>query len=236
MVKGRKAVAGRMDRLLEIIQILRDGQHHRAEDIAKHFGVSLRTIYRDMDRMAASGLPVEGTRGEGYRMADPISLPPLTLTTQELEALQLGLAIVSDTADRELQSGARSLARRIESITPENRASLPDGWTDALYPFAETGLPSEHMPILRQAIRQKRKIWLVYKDQNNRPNQRMIRPLQLEYWGRVWSCLAWCETSKAFDSFRVARMQSAELTSARFRDEEGKTFKDYLAALKHPPP
>lgn len=234
-MKGRAAAAGRTDRLLEIIQILRDGQSHRAEDIAQHFGVSLRTIYRDMERMAASGLPIEGTRGEGYTMADPISLPPLTLTTQELEALQTGLAIISEATDRELQSGARSLARKIESITPDHRTALPDGWADAIYPFADTAPLSEHMPVLRQAIRQKRKIWLVYKDQNNRPSQRMIRPLQLEYWGRVWSCVAWCETRKAFDSFRVARMQTAELTSARFRDEEGKTFKDYLAALKSPP-
>ena len=77
----------RTDRLFQIIQLLRDGRLHRGGDIAKRFGVSLRTIYRDMDTLIASGLPVEGERGLGYMMTAPITLPPLNLTFEELANL-----------------------------------------------------------------------------------------------------------------------------------------------------
>ncbi|NNF72520.1 MAG: HTH domain-containing protein, partial [Rhodobacteraceae bacterium] len=84
----------RTDRLFELIQILRDGRLHRATDMAEALGVSQRTIYRDMDTLIASGVPVEGERGVGYMMTAPITLPPLNLTMAELEALHLGMAVV----------------------------------------------------------------------------------------------------------------------------------------------
>lgn len=59
----------RSDRLSEIIEIIRDGRLHLARDIAQALGVSVRTIYRDMDTLVASGVPLEGERGVGYLCA-----------------------------------------------------------------------------------------------------------------------------------------------------------------------
>ena len=98
----------RTDRLFELIQLLRDGRLHRGKDLAERLGVSLRTLYRDMDTLTVSGIPVEGERGLGYMMTAPITLPPLNLTLTELEALHLGLAVVSKAADEELQRAAAS--------------------------------------------------------------------------------------------------------------------------------
>jgi len=58
----------RTDRLFELIQILRDGRLHKGADLAERLGVSLRTVYRDMDTLMKSGVPVEGERGVGYAM------------------------------------------------------------------------------------------------------------------------------------------------------------------------
>lgn len=221
----------RTDRLFELIQILRDGRLHRAQDMAERLEVSVRTLYRDMDTLVASGIPVQGERGVGYMMTAPVSLPPLNLTMTELEALHLGLAVVRQAADRELQAGARSLAEKIDSIVPESRSAPPEGWGVAVYPFIEAQAGFDHMPLLRQAIRQKRKLWLIYRDGAGQQSQRMIRPLQLEYWGRVWTCPAWCEKRQDFRSFRVDRIETVELTAARFREEPGKSLADYLASF-----
>lgn len=92
----------RTDRLFDLIQILRDGRLHRAQDMAEQLEVSVRTVYRDMDTLVSSGLPVAGERGLGYMMTAPITLPPLNLTLAELEALHLGMAVVAEAADEEL--------------------------------------------------------------------------------------------------------------------------------------
>ena len=148
----------RSDRLFDLIQILRDGRLHRGEDIARTLGVSLRTVYRDMDTLVASGIPVEGERGLGYMMTAPITLPPLNLTLPELEALHLGLAVVSKAADPEMQKAATSLAAKVDAVLPEDRAAPANGWGFAVYPFAEAARGFVHMAPIRAAIRSRRKI------------------------------------------------------------------------------
>ena len=107
----------RSDRLIDLVQILRDGRLHRGRDLAVRLGVSLRTIYRDMDTLVASGLPIEGERGIGYMMTAPITLPPLNLTLEELEALHLGLEVVGKAGDPAMQSdSAYNLGTSIHTI------------------------------------------------------------------------------------------------------------------------
>ena len=108
----------RTDRLFDLIQILRDGRLHKAAEMAQVLEVSVRTIWRDMATLMASGMPVEGERGIGYILRAPITLPPMILTSAELEAFRLGVRLVADGADAGLARAARSLASKIGSVTP----------------------------------------------------------------------------------------------------------------------
>ena len=100
----------RSDRLIEMVQILRDGRVHLARDIAARLQVTPRTVYRDMEALMTSGVPVRGTKGLGYAMTAPVTLPPLNLTMTELEALHLGLAIVGEGGDDDRRAAAASLS------------------------------------------------------------------------------------------------------------------------------
>ncbi|MEO0752236.1 MAG: HTH domain-containing protein [Pseudomonadota bacterium] len=89
----------RSERLTEIVEIIKDGRLHLARDIAEALEVSERTVYRDIATLIASGVPVEGERGVGYLLKEPVFLPPLALSMTELEALSLGMSIVQEVAD-----------------------------------------------------------------------------------------------------------------------------------------
>ena len=225
----------RTDRLFDLIQILRDGRLHRAQDMAAQLGVSQRTIYRDMETLQASGVPVEGERGVGYMMTAPITLPPLNLTLPELEALHLGMAVVGEAGDEELQKAAQSLSAKIDAVLPEDRNAPPEGWGFAVYPFEEAARGFAHMPALRAAIRARQKLSLRYRALSDEITTRIIRPLQLEYWGRVWTATAWCELREDFRVFRVDRIETLQARPELFTDEPGKTLEDYLATLEAPP-
>ena len=217
----------RTDRLFDIIQILRDGKLHTAQGIAEVCEVSVRTIYRDMDTLVASGVPVQGERGVGYMITEAISLPPLTLTTEELEALNLGMAIVAEAADETLKSAAQSLADKIDAVLPERTVADADKWKFAVYPFADAVRGFAQMPTLRAAIRARQKLRLTYHSKGDRISTRTIRPLHMEYWGRVWTLTAWCELRNDFRVFRVDLIQSAEALPEMFVDEPGKRLSDY---------
>ncbi len=229
MAGGKRHGMRRTDRLFDLVGVLRDGRLHKAVDLADQLGVSMRTIYRDMETLQASGIPVEGERGVGYLLTAPITLPPLNLTLTELEALHLGMAVVAEAADPELQGAARTLAAKIDAVVPEDRTAPPSGWGFAVYPFADAARGFTHMPTLRGAIRARQKIRISYQSLSDATSERVIRPLQMEYWGRVWTVTAWCELREDFRMFRVDRMLAVDPQPELFRDEPGKTLDDYMA-------
>lgn len=217
----------RTDRLFDIIQILRDGKLHRAQDIADRLEVSVRTIYRDMDTLVASGVPVEGERGVGYMVREQITLPPLNLTTAELEALNLGMAIVAEAADPDLKAAALSLADKIDAVLPTETVAEADAWKFAVYPFADAARGFTHMPALRAAIKSRQKLQLSYRRIDGTLTNRRIRPLHMEYWGRVWTLTAWCELREDFRVFRVDLIEEIAPLPELFTDEPGKRLQDY---------
>jgi predicted DNA-binding transcriptional regulator YafY len=217
----------RSDRLFDIIQILRDGKLHRAQDIAERLEVSVRTIYRDMDTLIASGIPVEGERGVGYIVREQITLPPLNLTPQELEALNLGMAIVAEATDPDLKAAALSLADKIDAVLPTETIAEADAWKFAVYPFADAARGFTHMPILRAAIKARQKLQLTYRRIDGTLTERKIRPLHMEYWGRVWTLTAWCELREAFRVFRVDLIEACTALPELFVDEPGKRLSDF---------
>lgn len=217
----------RSERLAEIVDVMRDGRLHLARDLADALEVSDRTIYRDIATLVASGVPIDGERGVGYLLREPVFLPPLALSLTELEALSLGMSIVQEAADVELQAAARTLHEKIVSHAP-NRRKTPESWGFGLYEFERVREGLRPMPLLRRAIRERLKLRLSYRSLSDKLSERVIRPLQTDYWGRVWTLSAWCELRQEFRAFRVDRIERCELTGELFQPEAGKTIEDYL--------
>jgi predicted DNA-binding transcriptional regulator YafY len=217
-------------RLFDLIQILRDGRLHTARDLAERLEVSTRTIWRDMLRLQASGLPVEGERGLGYMLRETVDLPPLTLTGDEIAALRLGAVLVARGADPGLARAAESLRSKVETVLPPRLAALPG---DPVFVFAgeEAGAGARHLPALRRALRDGLRVTIDYAGAEGVASRRDLRPLQLEFWGRVWTLAAWCELRGDFRSFRLDRIDAVTVGQDRCPQEPGRTLADYLARV-----
>jgi predicted DNA-binding transcriptional regulator YafY len=220
------APMARPERLYALIEILRHGGPHRAEDLARRFGVSLRTIYRDMDTLAASGVPIEGTRGQGYRAKAGVTLPPLVLDEAELEVLHVALAVMGGAQEASLREAAASLAAKIEEALPEEPGRRVEGFGLATYPFDAAARGGAHLPRLRAAIRARQKLRLQLAGGGG---ARVVRPLKLDYWGRIWTGVGWDETAADFTTFRIDRIEELTVLPQLFVDEPGKRLEDFEA-------
>ena len=218
----------RADRLFEIIQLLRRKELLRARELGGALEVSERTIYRDIQDLITSGVPIEGEAGVGYVLKAGFDLPPLMFSEQEIEALVLGARIVQSWADPELAAAATDVIAKVEAV-------IPDRLRDYM---ANTALlaPAHHYmePIkfdsaeLRRALRSQLKVHFRYRDALTAPSERTVRPLCLAYFGPVWLLSAWCELRQDFRTFRLDRIDGFAVPGDRFRLEPGKTLHDFL--------
>jgi predicted DNA-binding transcriptional regulator YafY len=218
----------RADRLFDIIQLLRRKPTVKARELSAALEVSERTIYRDIQDLIASGVPIEGEAGVGYVLKDGFDLPPLMFKEQEIEALVLGARIVESWADQELADAATDAIAKIEAVIPDRLRGY----------MANTALlaPAQHYmePItfdlahLRRAIRSLHKVHFRYADIMDKKSERTVRPLSLAYFGPTWLLAAWCELRNDFRTFRLDRIKDFSLMDDRFRPERGKTLHDFL--------
>ena len=217
----------RADRLFQIVQFLRSRRLTTAQWLAERLQVSVRTIYRDIQDLSLSGVPLEGEAGVGYVLRHPMDLPPLMFEREEIEALLTGARMVKAWADPQLQRAAESALAKIHGILPQ---ALRDELNRNQMLAPETRpLPLHWLGELRQAIRQRHKLVIGYRDENGESSQRRIRPLGLFFWGQVWTLCGWCELRDDFRNFRVDRVQTLDDSGETFETVAGQRLEDYLA-------
>ncbi len=221
----------RADRLFEIIQRLRRHRVVTARALAEHFKVSERTIYRDIDDLITSKVPIEGAAGIGYSLRKGYDLPPLMFSESELEALVFGIRMVQNWSDNELGLAADAALSKIETVLPADlRRMVEDRSLWAPKDVRKIPL-SFDLRGMRAAIHDRRKIQFRYHDEKGIETQRKVRPLTLWFYPPHWMAGSWCELRSDFRFFRADRMSEVEFLSEPFAAEPGKSAEDLFRQL-----
>jgi predicted DNA-binding transcriptional regulator YafY len=223
----------RADRLLRLIQILRRHRRPVTGDVmARELEVSLRTIYRDIADLMADGVPIRGEAGVGYVLGEGYDLPPLMFTTDELEAVMLGLRWVERRGDPDLARAAQDTVAKIGAVIPE---PLKPVLFDAalLVPPKYDGL-TERVDVakLRAAIRDGRKVQLAYRDEKGAQTTRVIWPIAVSYFDAQRLIIAWCELRQDFRTFRSDRMQMIEVKPERYPGRRKALLSKWLEIMR----
>ena len=222
----------RADRLFQIIQWLRGRRRAvTAAWLAEQLQVSERTVYRDIRDLMASGTPIEGEAGVGYRLSRDYDLPPLMFEPAELEALVLGARLAAAIGDDSLVRPARSALSKVEAALPphlRSRLSRPPLFAPRTF-ASRAG--STTLLSIRSAMGEKRKLRLRYRNEKEEESERVVRPLGAFYWGKIWTLAAWCELRNDFRNFRLDRIAELTPIEERFEDEPGRRLRDYLRQI-----
>lgn len=221
----------RADRLFRIITLLQGRRTAMtAQSLADALEISVRTVYRDVTDLVASGVPIEGEAGVGYRIDGTYNLPPLMLTPQEAEAAAFGAEVARYWGPLDLRPAAQSLRDKLAAaLPPELRDFITSNPLIAQHGEEHPPVTVD-MPALRQAVRQKCKITFGYSDAQGQRTSRRVRPLGVMFFGPVWLLAAWCEMRSDFRIFRLDRMDDMNVLSDKFSTETGKSLEDFLAS------
>lgn len=222
----------RADLLFRIVQLLRSGRLQTARNLAEKLQVSHRTIYRDVQDLQLSGVPITGEAGVGYTLRRDFDIPPLMFDREEIAALVLGARMVEAWGGTELMEAANRALRKIEAVLPPN---LRENIDDVLLYAPGLRAPAEvrrKLDQLHAAAQQRHVVLVAYAREDGQPSVRRLHPLALYFWGGVWTLAAWCELRKDFRTFRVDRVQHAEVLPEAFTPTAGRTLADYLKRVR----
>jgi predicted DNA-binding transcriptional regulator YafY len=207
----------RSERLLELIQMLR--RHRRpvsGQTLSEELGVSLRTVYRDIQTLIGHGAMIEGEAGVGYVLRPGFVLPPLMFSDEEIEALVLGARWVAQQTDDSLGRAAANALAKIAAVLPDDMREGIAGTGLLAGPPPELEPEQIDLVPIRQAIRAERKLILHYRDRKGERSRRTVWPIALGFFEQARVLAAWCELRKDYRHFRADRIVALQATDERY--------------------
>ncbi|MGB1256360.1 MAG: helix-turn-helix transcriptional regulator [Thiolinea sp.] len=222
----------RADRLFQLVQILRNKRLVTARELAERLEVSERTIYRDIQDLSLSGVPVEGEAGVGYHLRYSLDIPPLMFNAAEIEALVAGARMIKAWGGKELGQSAQSVLEKISAVIPVELQEHIDNSKMFALRFGPREDIESTLDQCRHAIDKQHYLKLSYQNAGGDVSQRDIRPLGLFFWGNAWTLCGWCELRHDYRSFRLDRMLEICMLKQTFTEQPDQCLDDFLTKVR----
>lgn len=206
----------RIDRLNALRILLESRRLITAQEISTHFGLSLRTVYRDIASLQEAGIAIEGEAGIGYRMSRHAELRPVSFQTSEAISLILAAKVVERHLDSYHTGVFANAIRKIRAAMPlsdkdalerlDHKIALPE------YGVPRKGNldPSALAPI-QQALLGSNTLNIVYHSgTQDQTIERQVIPIGILFYGGYWHMIAYCQLREDYRDFRIDRIRSVE--------------------------
>lgn len=225
----------RTDRLVAMVLFLQGRRVVRASEMAKHFEVTERTIYRDMSALGEAGVPICGEAGVGYCLMKGYQLPPVMFTAEEASAFFVGGELVKQFTDASLQGPMASALNKLRAVLPRDRQDLVEKLVSRTIVRGRMGRTSPDvgsqrwMVTVQQGVVLRRVLRMTYRGmERDEDTQRDVEPLGVVFSGGSWSMVAWCRLRIGIRHFRVDRIRRLELLPVTFPAREDFSLAEYM--------
>ena len=226
-----------MSRTARLFQLMQSLRRHAppvtAQQLADDTGVSLRTLYRDIEALRGLGAIIDGTAGFGYALTEDAALPPMMFDDEEIEAIVLGLRDVQAIADPHLAKAAKNALAKLQARLPSAQAHRLQYAVLAADRIKRPPQPTVDVRGLRQATWDERTIKIDYVDAKGDATQRRVDPLGIVFLQDTHNLIAWCHLRQAYRNFRLDRMQNLTITDASFRPRRVAMLREAIEALSN---
>lgn len=201
-----------MNRLFEIMTILLNKGTVTATELAERFGVSTRTIYRDIDVLSSTGVPVYMSKGKrgGIRLLENYAINRTLISAQESESLLLAIKTLQATQYPELD-------KVLEKLGAIFKNTLIHDWVEV--DFSPWGRPADEknkFEDIRQALLHRNVIRFQYVNAEGQKSSRSAEPEKLIFKDNAWYLVAFCRERQAYRTFRISRLKKLEVLPETF--------------------
>lgn len=226
----------RTERLNAILVHLQSKRTVKAHEIAERFGITIRTVYRDIKALEEAGVPVIGEAGIGYSVMEGYRLPPVMFTQEEAIALLLSAKmsnpLAGDAVNKELEKALFKIKSVIRGADKDYIEEL-----EKLVAIDVTRMPVEEtssfvMRELQTALIDRKVVEVEYESgYTNEVTKRCIEPIGLYYYGLSWHVIAWCRLRNDYRDFKLNRIKKLVVTNTCFANKKHPSITEYIKQI-----
>ncbi|WP_433745910.1 helix-turn-helix transcriptional regulator [Falsibacillus pallidus] len=222
----------KIDNMLAILWMLRSGEKITAQQISEKLEMNIRTVYRYIDTISTSGVPIVSEPGHngGYSLLNHFVEAPLFFDFEEQTSL-FHAAVFAEEAG---YYGGEALNRAISKLSKysnqEQETKINHHVTSLEVVSRLSSFSMEpFLKELEQAVAEGYSVKILYhKSGEKQLNDRLIDPYRIIYWNNKWYVIGFCHLRNDIRSFRVDRMESLMLTENKFNRPENFSARDFF--------
>ncbi|HVY74329.1 MAG TPA: YafY family protein [Puia sp.] len=223
----------RIDRLFGILTLLQSKKYVTGEKIAEKFGISVRSVYRDIKALNEQGIPVSFEPYRGYFIVNGYFLQPVSFSTEEANALLLMESVVSGFADKSIQQYYSSALTKVRSVL---RSSQKDSVEFLASNIRFQAPPCfiqhmEYLATIQKAIANRLVLEIEYTNLQKELSRRLAEPIGLVFYAFNWHLIGWCHLKKDYRDFRVSRIIRLRCTEESFINKRHLPMDEYMKQI-----
>lgn len=200
--------------------------------LAEKFGVSVRTIYRDMKTLELAGIPIVTVDGKGYSLVEGFKMPPVMFSEDEANALVTMEQLARSNKDSSLVESYVSAVNKVKAVLSYAGKDKTDLLSNriALSPLMSKTNSSNSLTTIQHALTNFKVLKIRYQSENSSElTERLIEPFAMYYTlDECWAVIAFCRLRKDYRMFRLDRILSVESQNENFEPHKI-TLRQYLA-------
>ncbi|HAA16608.1 MAG TPA: DNA-binding transcriptional regulator [Cytophagales bacterium] len=219
----------RLARLTDMVTLLQSKRVVTARTLAEKYGVSIRTVYRDIRTLEQSGIPIVTEEGKGYSLMEGYQLPPVLFTEEEANALITAEQLVLKSKDQSFSEHFSHAVAKIKSVLRHSQKGKAELLAERIYigENQQQETTSDYLMRIQMALTHYQVITIAYESSEKKTSERVIEPFALYNNRGNWLLVAFCRLREDFRVFRIDYIQSLSVQKETFTPHE-MTFKEYF--------
>ncbi len=223
----------RIDRLNALLIHLQGKPRVPIEELEDRFGVSRRTIFRDIKSLMEAGVPIGGDAGEGYFVVEGYHLPPVVFNKEEASAILLGAKFIEHSADSYTIEAFQKAMYKIKAVLKYSDKEFLDNLEEKISIRPRYGEPNDfpdsHIAEIQLAIATSKLIHITYYSQyNDVTTQREVEPLGMVFYSGRWHLIGFCRLRQDLRDFRADRIQKVRVLSETIDSSKHPNYLEFL--------
>ncbi len=225
----------RVDRLFAIVTFIQGKKHVTVQRLSEHFGISERTVFRDLKALQESGIPIGFENNKGYFLVEGYFTPPIAFTHQEANALLLSQQLIHGFTDKTVKANLDSAITKIRSVLKKSDSDKVNNLDERMRFQLPERLTNEqdYMATIQEAICRSKQLNITYTNTKQESSTRIVEPIGLVFYAFSWHMIAYCWLKREYRDFKLNRINALRLMDTDFTITTHIPLSDYKLPVNY---